>query len=349
MNIDTSIKGSVIPIQELKPIRITNDKANRKVLVAVSVGAIKLVEDVFYAGLILDVDVDIRNIIAPLLAMDDSFLADVSLDCPVVSRYQSGSAIQITMSVTETHILDSYYGTPDDTATFVVTSAKSSGRFSDIEELTVPKDYMMPMLFPASYLDTDGKTSLRICNIQQGITVQLPEDEDERSESAMVDTIFRIDAIPVLDGMELTAEVFDSSGNGKDSISLPALHVSSKPFEQYLFRNRYGGLDNIPMSGARKFTPEYSFEVGTVNSRILGITSGSGIKTFSQDTGYLPRQTMRALSELLLSDDIYHLKDGVFRKIVITGSTLNLSSAETVHSATFTYRYSDESDPVALI
>lgn len=350
MNIDTDIKNSVIPIRELEPIRILNSDANTKILVAVSAGAIKIVEDVFYAGIALDVDVDIRDIAMALMSTDDSFLSEVSSESPLASMYQGGSAVQIKISATKAHYADNFSDTdtPDDTATFVVTTAKSGGQTSDIGELTVPEDYLLPMLFPASYLDSDGKTSLQICNLRQEIAVQLPE-QDERSENAFVDAIFQIGSLPVSDGMELTAEVLDSSGNGGESVKLPALRISSMQFEQYLFRNRHGAFDNIPMSGARKFTPEYSFEAGIIDGRLRKTAPDTGTNAFSQDTGYLPRQTMRALSELLLSDSIYHLKDGVFRKIVITGSTFSLSSAETAHSVTFTYRYSDESDPMKLI
>lgn len=348
MNIDPNIKDTVIPVQELKPIRISNSDANAKILVAISVGGLRIVEDVFYAGISLDVEVDIRDIVLALLSPDNSFLGNLSQECRVVSRYQEGSAVQIEMAATKANQADDFADTPDDTATFVVTSAKSGGRISDISELTVPSDYMLPMLFPADYLDSTGKTALKICNLRQDITVQLPE-EDARSANAMIDAVFCIESLPSADGMELTAEVMDSSGQNREPVRIPLLHVSEKPHEQYLFRNSCGGLDNIPMSGARKFVPEYSFETGTVSGKIWKTAPGAGTKVFSQDTGYLPRQTIRALSELLLSDAIYHLKDGIFRKIVITGSTLSLSSVETVHSATFTYRYSDESEPLKLI
>lgn len=350
MNIDPNIKDTVIPIQELKPIRIFNSDANAKILVAISVGELKIVEDVFYAGISLDVEVNIRDIVLALLSLDNTFLENLSQDCRTASIYQEGSAVQIKMSATkgQAHQAGYFADTPDDTATFIVTSASTGGRITDINELTVPQDYMLPMLFPAGYLDSTGKTVLKICNLQQDIAVPLPE-EDARSANAMIDAIFCIESLASTDGVELTAEVLDSSGKSGDAIKLPLLHVSAKSFEQYLFRNNYGGFDNVPMSGARKFIPEYTFETGIRSGKLWKTAPNAEIKAFSQDTGYLPRQTMRALSELLLSNDIYHLKDGKFMKIVITGSTLSLSSMDTAHSATFTYRYSDESEPLKLI
>ena len=47
------------------------------------------------------------------------------------------------------------------------------------------------------------------------------------------------------------------------------------------------------------------------------------------------------MKELIRSRQIFHLKDGTFRKIVILESDISMSSADSIHSFSFQYRYAD--------
>ena len=336
MKIDPNIHGSIIKLAELKPIQVLECTPGSSVKVNVSVvGGGPEIEDIFYPDSNLEVSVDIKTFASAILQFDDSFIEDISESSPTVAYWQKDSAIPFRFSALPSD------STEEQIATFLVTPYSASGKCSDIARLTVPRNYIIPMQFPEAYLNTDGKTKMTAGTAEVEISVQ--QSTGTAYPSSVVTMLCNLAGSGVSTSLlkRLSATVVDSSGKGAEPIESPILEFSDGDFEQYLFRNRFGGFDNVPMSGSRKLVPEYSFGTGVINGSVIG-TSMTGKRFFSQDTGYLRRQTMEILSELILSEDVYHLDNGVFRRIVITESTLNLSSSDTIHSASFTYRYSDE-------
>lgn len=336
MKIDPNIHGSIIKFTDLKPIRILECTPGSSVKVNVWwVGRELRIEDIFYPDSNLEIAVDIKTFVSAILQYDDSYLASLSGSSPIVTCWQEDSAVPICLTATSS---DS--ATPD-IATFMVVPYQASGKSSDIVQLTVPRDYVLPMQFPEAFLGTDCKTKL-IAGATE-IEIEVQESTPYVYPSSVVTLLCDLKSagVPTASLKNISIAVADSSGDGSDPVMSPALVFSDAHFEQYLFRNRFGGFDNIPMSGSRRLVPEYSFGTGVVGGSFVG-TDRTEKRFFSQDTGYLSRQTMEILSELILSEDIYHLDNGTFRRIVITESTLSLSSADTIHSASFTYRYSDE-------
>lgn len=336
MKIDPNIHGSVIKLEDLKPIQILECTPGASVKVNVSaVGYGLEIEDIFYPDSNLEIAVDIKNFVSAILQYDDSFLASLSESSPIATCWQQDSAAAFRLSAISSD------STEEKIATFLVTPYSAAGKSSDIVKLMVPRGYVVPMQFPEAYLDTDSKTKLTAGTTE--IEIEVQQSTPAAYPSSVVTLLCDLKAagVPTTSLKNLSVAVTDSSGNGATPVLSPSLVFSDGDFEQYLFRNRFGGFDNIPMPGARKLIPEYSFGTGVVDSSFVG-TDRTGKRFFSQDTGYLSRQTMEILSELILSGDVYHLDNGKFRRVVITESTLNLSSADTIHSASFTYRYSDE-------
>ena len=348
MDISNITDDSLIPLDILKPIRIVGCTPGSYVKVRTEDHDSGIyIEDIFYPDSNLEVSVDIKDFVSSLLDYDNSFISTLSESRPTVVHLQGDTIRTIVIIVTSSD-------SDNELAVhFNTTPHSAENLLSDIEQLEVPRDYVLAMSFPAGFTNSGGNAAIRVGSNLINIGIDnYPDEETDVATHMVVDVICRLKEsgldTEILE--EATAIILKESeaSDLPSSISSPKLVFSAKPFEQYLFRNSYGALDNIPMSGARKFVPEYSLETGTLGDDLAG-TERKSVRTFSQDTGYLPRKTIAALSELLKSDGIWHLKDGAFRKIVITGTTLSLSSAETAHSASFTYRYAEESEPMKLI
>lgn len=124
-------------------------------------------------------------------------------------------------------------------------------------------------------------------------------------------------------------------------VSSPQFRLCGHHFEQYLFANRYGGFDNIPMDGllAVEYATEhesgiYSGKTRQIRSRCIG--------EYTQNSGYMSRKTIEAMAELICSHQIWHWKDGVFRQIVILESDISSASDSTLHNFSFKYKYADK-------
>ena len=93
------------------------------------------------------------------------------------------------------------------------------------------------------------------------------------------------------------------------------------------------------MSGAKTFTPEYDIENA---SRSYSIEKVSSTKQnlWTQNTGPQTIDTLTALSELLLSPEIFHYIPGKsLRRIVVESPSLVVNSRNSIHTASFSWRY----------
>lgn len=122
-------------------------------------------------------------------------------------------------------------------------------------------------------------------------------------------------------------------------VTTPTLMIVNGEFEQYIFLNKYGRYENIPMSGAKTFSPEYTIENA---SRAYSIEKVSATKKnlWIQNTGPQTKATLTALSELLLSPEIFHYIPGEsLKRIIIESPSLVINSKNNIHTATFSWRY----------
>lgn len=133
-------------------------------------------------------------------------------------------------------------------------------------------------------------------------------------------------------------------GQMTDGVPAPSPVYRLRPgtAERYLFLNRHGMLDSLPMFGTLSETPDFDFETAATASRRVSVRAGKD-DAYTQDSGYLSAGTFRALGELLTSRQIYHWKDGEWRQIVIEETDYSFSEKDHLHSCSFKYRYCDKS------
>lgn len=157
----------------------------------------------------------------------------------------------------------------------------------------------------------------------------------------VLETRFDVSSLPVRMGEPFRLVFGDIEDVGTPAPS-PVYVLKQGRAEQYLFRNRYGAFDVLPMFGGLSFAPDFSIASGSyADSRFR--LQGDVDEAYVQNTGYLSRRTMAALSSLLLSRQIYHKVDGVWRQIIVEETDLSLSFKESLHSCTFKFRYADKS------
>lgn len=106
--------------------------------------------------------------------------------------------------------------------------------------------------------------------------------------------------------------------------------------------NSFGGWDTFRMSGSREYSPETDYDVVS-GSDGLDCGYADTERTFIQRSGPLTENMQRWMMDLLESRRIYAWSDGVFKQMVITESSVNIISSDTVKSVEFSYMYSDGS------
>lgn len=106
--------------------------------------------------------------------------------------------------------------------------------------------------------------------------------------------------------------------------------------------NSLGGWDTFRLSGSREYAPETDYDVVS-GSDGLDCGYADTERTFIQRSGPLTENMQRWMMDLLESRRIYAWSDGVFKQMVITESSVNIISSDTVKSVEFSYMYSDGS------
>lgn len=114
-----------------------------------------------------------------------------------------------------------------------------------------------------------------------------------------------------------------------------------RQFEQFAFAGRLGGYVSFPMSGRLELVPEYELTSETYHDRI-GKVPGQGSLVLKMNTGGLTMKTAAVLSELLLSDYIFHRVGGEWRRIVIDSPEISFRSSDSLQFGNFSFKYADE-------
>ena len=215
-------------------------------------------------------------------------------------------------------------------------SGDSLNYMSDIDEMAIPaSDYDLPISWPnepglavAKIISQKGEDD------SLGHVLQYASLEPRRGRNnAMLSSVYQDSSSPFYIYIPY---------DGDDCCS-PVYHVEPGEYEQYLFYNRHGSWDNVAMRGRRTICPEMDFS--TARQSGLWVKGDSEvIKKYTQDSGYMSKKTIAALMLLMESPCIYHRRYGTWQKIVIDECTPSLNSDDTLHSLSFTYRYSEDSE-----
>ena len=318
----TDILGKVIYFYELPQIEISHYGSNPLQVVLSTDDRGRILDESYWPDFSQKIYIDIKDLVA----------SELSLEIPAVDEDLTQASIY---KVFHLSIGDEIAGS------FTVNGFSSdvSNKISDIDVLRVPEDYMLPIFifnnadkYSMQYIFGDGTTS---------------EGDDIVTNVSGVGTTSRMIHLPTSPAAGKKFFRIKLSSPDTEILS-PVYEVTKEHMEQYLFINRYGGFDNIPMSGMLDFRPDLSFESGSYNNRNEMVSSDSEY-VYEQNSGFLSGKVMELMSELLCGSQIYHLgQDGIYRPIVILDSTLNSKSSDYLHSFSFRYKYADDVRPLSL-
>ena len=130
------------------------------------------------------------------------------------------------------------------------------------------------------------------------------------------------------------------SGEGEEDVVYrsPVCEIFRGDFQLFAFADRYCGFTHMPMRGVLEMEPEYKFENAKYSSG-YGKVSGSGSVVMRQYTGGITRKTAEVLSDLLLSDRIFHKVGNYWKKIVIEEADVMSDTSSSLHFGSFSFRY----------
>jgi len=226
-------------------------------------------------------------------------------------------------------------------------------RMTDIDRMSIPEDYLMPLsLHLTSLMHANPITTAFLEDTAHRIRLNSGhpgEDREDMGDIFLVARDIPVAAIPYrkdtpfrITRYNRPRQVGRPVVNGNQTLYSPVFTVVNGQFEQYLFLNKYGHYDNIAMSGALTFTPEYDIE-NAHRSYVIDRVKGVKNNLWTQNTGPLSKTTMNVLSELLLSPFIYRYVPGEsLRRIVIESPTLTISNRQSINTATFSWRYAEK-------
>lgn len=343
MKIDESLNNSIQYLPEIAPLKISECQLGSAVTVKVTAG-VSSIEDVFYPDSHCEIFVDIKSFLESVFTFDDSYITDgFSERTSYKTEVQWGSSVSASISVS---VAGSSSAPLKSSFTVVAYSSELEFRWTDLGDLVVPRDYVLPVSFGKSVLKD------RNVKIKLGVSGTTPASQTltlgpyANTGNCNLTFLGDLKLMGLVDSGSVSMGVF--VGEGVNEIAGPKYTFSDNSFEQYLFFNKYGGVDNIPFSGARKYVPERDYESGTIKGSRETL-SVSGKEIYSQNTGYLSKTNLKVFSELLKSPYIYHKVGYKFKRIIITASTVEISSESTVFSAMFNYRYCDEEASLSVM
>ncbi|MGM9763365.1 MAG: hypothetical protein ACI3ZQ_05035 [Candidatus Cryptobacteroides sp.] len=327
MNLITDINGKILFLYEMGPIIIDADDEGRSSLVTFALydkeSGEQLLREQYYPDFDGMIRIDIRDIIS------DAFSIDVPALDTEIQQVHNFKEFRFTIG----NYLDSMIQ-----GRFTVNgfSEKTDTRMSDIDFLSVPADFQIPVSAPN--MGIMDRVQVDFGGIALGYDDILVTNE---SGKGSVTRLMSMEEVLVESFKSLPFLIKLSVDGIEGWIKSPVFQIHPGHFHQYLFANRYGGFDNVPMSGSLNFVPDINHETGTYLGKTKRLSSDSE-NIYLQNSGYLTRKTMIAMTELICSRQIYHLVEGVWRSIVVIESTLSVNSADTLHSFSFKYKYADD-------
>ena len=223
-------------------------------------------------------------------------------------------------------------------------SSDAKTQMSDIDEMDIPEDYRLSVSYitdfakDANLITPTGKEDLWNDYFDLG-SYESSAGEGTISTEIYVNNLN-------LRGADTFYVQVDLAGLWRNklpySLKSPVFHIVPGEYEQYLFYNRFGGWDNIAMKGRRSVVPDMEF-TSEIRSGSMRKSKHKVERKYTQDSGYLTKKTIAALLLLMESPSIYHkTPSGAWRPIVIEECSPTINSDDTIHSLSFTYRYSED-------
>jgi len=117
-------------------------------------------------------------------------------------------------------------------------------------------------------------------------------------------------------------------------------HERSGKEHYYLFTNALGGVDTLVCDGENVLAPETTHNIGRFDLQYKALDDADNNRKWSQQTGMMPHRWRSWLHELLTSKrgtSLYDAENLTYTDIVITESEINMSDANQLASASFSY------------
>ena len=255
---------------------------------------------------------------------------------------QDGSGLILEISVT--------HGSTTDQYELWVNAFRSEAvtKMSDIDRIDIPTDALIPLTI---FRENDlHNASVNVHLVSAGRRTFLHTGYIGDGDGYLVTTDIPVSRLPYRMGEPFylefkiqTGKTWISSGwvYSYKTVRTPIYRVTNAPAQQYLFLNDYGHFDIIPMHGTLTLAPEYDIE-NAFRTNAVERAKATKRTLYTQNTGALSRATAVALSELLLSRRIFHYTPGgALRRIVVEAPTVNISTKNSINTATFSWRYAD--------
>lgn len=133
----------------------------------------------------------------------------------------------------------------------------------------------------------------------------------------------------------------DLSGNRLTYIQRYVYRQEESNDEYFIFINSLGGIDTANLTGESRFSPEIEHLEGQYDDVSCQIP-GKSIRKFEKNSGFLARNEVDWLFDLLNSSSRYKVADGTLKKITVLESSIEDSTSEDLKSLTFNYRMSND-------
>lgn len=211
-------------------------------------------------------------------------------------------------------------------------SSDAKTMISEIDYLSVPKRAKIIVNV------WDGFTSCKLFMERNGRETELLSETGLLAigygyRSYLIDTAaYSIGSVP------FRFIVHAMNGSDETVMASPYYRCVNGDFEEYLFYGRLGGFVYFPISGNLEMSMEYEFQNAQYHGRKSKV-SGIGEPVMSQHAGGLTAKAAKVLSELLLSDHVYHKSGGEWKRIIIDKPEVSIISSEYPHSVDFSFRY----------
>lgn len=321
--LNTDILGKVLFFYELPVIEIVHhENSPLRVTISTDDKGV-LLDETYWPDFNQKIFIDIKDLVAN----------ELSHDVPGTNGFaQSSSIFKVFHISTDDDSIDGDF-------TVNGFSSEVTSKLSDIDTLRVPEDYLLPLSLFNNATSYALQYTFGNDSTASGGNISALE-----SGVGMVSGLINLASSPAAGKQRFQIK----ATSAKASLCSPVFEICGGQFEQYIFANRYGGFDNIPMAGALSFEPNMSFESGAYSSGSEQVASESEY-IYSQNSGYLSPMVMELMSELLCCSQIYHLdSNGTFRRIVILESDLYSKSNEQLHSFSFRFKYANDVRPLSL-
>lgn len=308
MTLKNDIRNKTVYLDEMDPIVIQGATAGVAVEVKLSLSAgLTVIDEMYYPDFTGLISVDVKDILAQYFSRTIPTQYDTDTE-------QSGMVQTVAMDIGSGAIAGSFK--------LLGFSEGSIDTMSYIDYLRIPKDYC---LFISAC--SDATISLK-----------------SRTKVVTLDPI-KASANGTPSVRKLLNYHFSNLGKFLPVVSTKDYELGATTYEicndkmyQYVFANRQGGFDNIPMSGKLTYNPGLTMETGIYEDKAVK-TGQKSVPVYTQNTGYLTKGTMTVLLEYLQScNDIYYY-NGNLNKIVITSLEIDLSGDDNSHSGKFSYRF----------